>query len=212
MRNTRAPGITSESSEFINFQRRSRYSRWQTGLSISYLVVRKLYDLLVGLRNGICSISFLLSRPLYHVSGVMLIIIYLQIWQRFSPEPRLYSRRRIFLLFGNPSIRRRVHGTPSLDSSSSRSYLNPIHTCSHTIGCIRILVLAANPGVDLTISFLGAFAKLPTVTVSSVMSVCPCVRPHGTTRLPLMDFHEIWYEHFSKICRENACFDDILQE
>jgi len=77
MRNTGAPGITSKSSEFINFERRSRYSGWQTGLSLSHLV-RKLCDLLVGLRNGICSISVLLSRPFYSVIGVMLIIIYSQ--------------------------------------------------------------------------------------------------------------------------------------
>jgi len=77
MRNTGAPGITSRSSKFINFQRRSRYSGLQTGLSLSHLV-RKLCDLLVGLPKGICSISVLLSRPFYSVIGVVLIIIYSQ--------------------------------------------------------------------------------------------------------------------------------------
>jgi hypothetical protein len=33
-----------------------------------------------------------------------------------------------------------------------------------------------------------AFAKLQKATISFVMSV----RPRGTTRLPLDDFHEIW--------------------
>jgi len=84
MRNTRAPGITSKSSEFINFERTGRYSGWQTGLSFSHLLVRKLCDLLVGLRNGICSISVLLSRQLYHVSGVMLFMIYSQIFDNAS--------------------------------------------------------------------------------------------------------------------------------
>ena len=42
------------------------------------------------------------------------------------------------------------------------------------------------------ITFLGAFAKLRKATIS-FMFVRPSVRPHGTTRLPLTDFHEIWY-------------------
>jgi hypothetical protein len=205
MRNTRAPGITSKSSEFINFQRRSRYSGWQTGLSLSHLLVRKLCDLLVGLRNGI------LTRPLYHVSGVLLIIIYSQMCDNASHQSRLYSRRRIFLLFGNP-IRHRVHGTPPLDSRSSRSYLNPVHTCSHPIYCIRILVLPCQPRRRSNHQFLGVFAKLPTAAVRSVMSCCPCVRPHGTTRLPLDGFswNLVWV--FSKIRRENSSFFEILLE
>jgi len=35
------------------------------------------------------------------------------------------------------------------------------------------------------ILFLGAFAKLQKATISFVMSVCPSVRPNGTTQLPL---------------------------
>ena len=35
---------------------------------------------------------------------------------------------------------------------------------------------------------LGAMAKLRKVTVKFVMSVCPSVRPHGTSRLPLDGF------------------------
>jgi len=34
-------------------------------------------------------------------------------------------------------------------------------------------------------TFLGAFAELRKATSSFVMSVCPSVCPHGTTRLPL---------------------------
>jgi hypothetical protein len=36
--------------------------------------------------------------------------------------------------------------------------------------------------------FLGEFAKLWKPTVSVIMYVCPSVRPHGTTRLPLDRF------------------------
>jgi hypothetical protein len=35
---------------------------------------------------------------------------------------------------------------------------------------------------------LGTFAKLQEVSISFVMSVHPCVCPHGTTRLPLDGF------------------------
>ena len=37
----------------------------------------------------------------------------------------------------------------------------------------------------LLLSFLGACAELRKTTLSFVMSVCPCDRPHGTVRLPL---------------------------
>jgi hypothetical protein len=36
--------------------------------------------------------------------------------------------------------------------------------------------------------FLSAFATLRKATISFVMSVCPSVNPHGTTRLPLDGF------------------------
>jgi hypothetical protein len=38
------------------------------------------------------------------------------------------------------------------------------------------------------VQFLGAFAKFRKATISFVMSVCPSVRPHGTTRLPQGSF------------------------
>ena len=88
-------------------------------------------------------------------------------------KARLYSRRRIFLLFGNPLIRHCVHGTPPLDSSSSRSYLNPFHTCSRPIYCIRILVLPCQPRRRSNHQFLVPFAKLSTAAFSCVISVCP---------------------------------------
>jgi len=58
---------------------------------------------------------------------------------------------------------------------------------------------------------LGAFAKSRKATISFVMSVRLYVRieqlgPHRT------DFHEMLYEDFSKICRENSCFIKIGQE
>jgi hypothetical protein len=124
-------------------------------------------------------------------------------WQPFSSKPRLYSRRRIFLLFGNPIIRHRVHGTPPLNSSSSRSYLNTVHTCSHPVYCVRISVLPFQPRRRSNHQFLGAFVKLPTATISSVMSVSPRVRPHGTTRLPLDGFSWNLIRVFPKICRED---------
>jgi hypothetical protein len=51
------------------------------------------------------------------------------------------------------------------------------------------------------VSSLGAFAKLPNVTISFVMSVRLSVCPHRTTRLPLVGFSwKFIYEHFfSKI-------------
>ena len=36
--------------------------------------------------------------------------------------------------------------------------------------------------------FLGAFAKLREATIGLVKPVCPSVRLHGTTRLPLCKF------------------------
>ena len=38
---------------------------------------------------------------------------------------------------------------------------------------------------------LGAFGKLRKATVSFVMSVRLCLRPHGKTLLPLEDFYEV---------------------
>jgi len=38
------------------------------------------------------------------------------------------------------------------------------------------------------VQFLGAFRKLRKATISFVVSVRLCVRPHGTTRLPLGGF------------------------
>jgi len=32
--------------------------------------------------------------------------------------------------------------------------------------------------------FLGTFVKLQKAAISIVMSICPSVRPHGTTQLP----------------------------
>jgi len=43
------------------------------------------------------------------------------------------------------------------------------------------------------VTFLGSFEKLREVTITFVMSVCPSVRTHVTTRLPLKNFHENLY-------------------
>ena len=66
--------------------------------------------------------------------------------------------------------------------------------------------------------FLGAFAKLQKATISFVMRVCPSVRPHGTTQLPLDEFWwNLVFEHFlceggGRICRGNSSFIKIRQE
>ena len=56
-------------------------------------------------------------------------------------------------------------------------------------------------------TFLDAFTKLRKAITSFVMSVCPSIRPHGTTRLPLDEFSwNLLFESFSKICPENSIF------
>ena len=57
--------------------------------------------------------------------------------------------------------------------------------------------------------FLGVFAKLPKVTISFVMSVCP----YGISRLSWNKF--LWnliFWYFSKICRDNWSFFTIWKE
>ena len=38
------------------------------------------------------------------------------------------------------------------------------------------------------LTFFGALAKLRKANISLIMPLCPSVRPHGTTRLPLDGF------------------------
>ena len=70
---------------------------------------------------------------------------------------------------------------------------------------------------EILLSFLGASAEMRKTIISFVMSASPPARssvcPHGTTLLPIDDFHEILhFEYFSKICKENSSFIKILQE
>ena len=61
-------------------------------------------------------------------------------------------------------------------------------------------------------SFLGAMAKVRGKK-RQLRHVCPSVRLHGTTWLPLDGF--LWNlicEYFSKICRENSSIINIRQE
>jgi hypothetical protein len=52
---------------------------------------------------------------------------------------------------------------------------------------------------NLTVLFLGAFAKLRKTTISFVMSVRLSVRPHGTTQPPLAGFSwNLIFENFRK--------------
>ena len=63
-----------------------------------------------------------------------------------------------------------------------------------------------NNYIKLTHSFLGAFTKLRTATISSVMSV----RRQGRTRLQMDGFtSNLIFEYFSKICQENSSFINI---
>jgi hypothetical protein len=51
------------------------------------------------------------------------------------------------------------------------------------------------------------------LSTSSCLSVCPSVRPHGTTRLPLDGFSwNLVFDYSSKVCRENSSFITIWQE
>jgi len=61
--------------------------------------------------------------------------------------------------------------------------------------------------------FLGTFAKLRKSAISIVMSVCPSVCPHGTTRLPLNGFsRNLIFECFRKTVKKVQIFIQIGQE
>ena len=50
-------------------------------------------------------------------------------------------------------------------------------------------------------------------TISVIISACPSVSPHGTTRLPLDGFSwKFIFEYFSKIYRKNSSFIQIRQK
>jgi len=53
---------------------------------------------------------------------------------------------------------------------------------------------------------VGAFAKLWKATVSFVMSVCPSVHTHVTTRLPLEEFLQNSIFVFQKSINKNSIF------
>jgi hypothetical protein len=67
-------------------------------------------------------------------------------------------------------------------------------------------------------SFFLVFRRVRKIAKSDcylrhVLSVCPSVRPHGTTRLRLDGFSwNFIFEDFSKICLENSSFIKIGQE
>jgi hypothetical protein len=124
-------------------------------------------------------------------------------WQRFSRKPTLYSRRRIFLLFGNRRVHQRVHGTPPLDSSYSSSHLNPVHIFIHTLFIAYAFYChPTNPVVDLTVSF-QARSQTPQqrLLALSCLSVRVYVRMEQL-RSHWVDFHEIWYEYFRNSIEE----------
>ena len=52
-------------------------------------------------------------------------------------------------------------------------------------------------------SLIRRAGKIAKTTISSVMSICVSVRPHGSTRLPLGGFPQnLIFEYFSKLCRK----------
>jgi hypothetical protein len=60
---------------------------------------------------------------------------------------------------------------------------------------------------------LGAFAKLWKPTIGFVMSLCPSVCSHGTSRLPLNGFSwNLIFECFSKIYPENSSLIKLWQK
>ena len=84
----------------------------------------------------------------------------------------------------------------------------------------QILTVVILPILYLTLDsvcplwFLSVFAKLRKATELQLTSLCPSVRPHGTTRLPLDGF--LWNLIFRffppNICRENSSFIKIRRE
>jgi len=52
--------------------------------------------------------------------------------------------------------------------------------------------LSLSLSLSLSVQFLGAFTKLKKATISFVMSVCPSVFRHGTTRLHWTDFYDFF--------------------
>ena len=51
------------------------------------------------------------------------------------------------------------------------------------------------------IEFLDAFVKLRKATINFIMSVCPSIRLHGTTRLPLYGLSwNLIFQYFSTAC------------
>jgi len=77
------------------------------------------------------------------------------------------------------------------------SSINTIHLTTVLAGC----------------KALGAFANLPKVTVSFIMSVRLSIIPHGTTLFPLYRFSwSLIFGYFSKICCQNPSFVKIRQE
>jgi len=61
--------------------------------------------------------------------------------------------------------------------------------------------------------FLDLFAKLRKAAISFIMSDCPSVCPHGTTRLPLDGLSlNLMFKCFTKTCQENSSFTKIGKE
>jgi len=64
----------------------------------------------------------------------------------------------------------------------------------------------------LPVSIFKRLRKFAKAIISFVMSVCPSLRPHGTTRLILNGFSwNFIFERFSKICGQNSNFIKIWQ-
>jgi hypothetical protein len=86
-------------------------------------------------------------------------------------------------------------------------------TAKHLLYCINLYVTKCVCFWEAETEILGAFEKLRKATISFVVSLCPSVRPHETTRLPLDGFAlNFVSDYFQKICRESLGFVKIWQE
>jgi hypothetical protein len=71
-------------------------------------------------------------------------------------------------------------------------YSDILQSVNQVFSCVLLYTLAMA-------AFLGAFANLRKATIGFVMSACPSIRPHGTSRLQLDGFSwNLIFENFRK--------------
>ena len=77
--------------------------------------------------------------------------------------------------------------------------------------CSQINTKHINTLCGQSVESLGTFTELRKETISFVESVCLSVRM-GQLGSQWINFHQIWYLYFRKICRENSSFIKLKQE